>query len=158
MKPENEILELLKEKDMMISELREEFTSGGVSTGESRHVDSVLTFLQKYKLVEIVPTDEGGLVKITPRGLQLLNLPNLPEDETTGEEITELTLIGQKMADKTINLYSLSQHTETANWIDAMAMRFNVSGNDVIRAMWAIAKDTVGAKLERDVKEKKKRK
>ena len=153
MEEEYKILELLKENPMLMTELQKEleFTTNGIV--------GVMAFLEKYELVETMASVNHGLMaKITTRGLQLLNLPKLPEDETTGEEITELTLIEQKMADKTINLYSLSQHTETANWIDAMVMRFNVSGNDVIRVMWVIAKDTVGAKLERDVKEKKKRK
>lgn len=150
MKPENKILGLLKEKPMLVSELYKKLP---LATSDML---SLMAFLEKYQLVETMASAEHELMaKITEKGVQLLNLPNLPEDETTGEEITELTLIEQKMADKTINLYSLSQHTETANWIDAMAMRFNVSGNDVIRAVWAIAKDTVGAKLERDVKAKK---
>ena len=155
MRLENGMLELLKEKPMLMTELEKELQLA------REGVFLVLAFLQKSKLVEIIPLDSSDgdeMVWITSRGLQLLNLPSLPGDETTGEEITELTLIEQKMADKTINLYSLSQHTETADCITDMSIRYGVKANDVIRAMWTIAKDTVGAKLERDVKEKKKRK
>ena len=59
------------------------------------------------------------------------------------------------MKDKTIDLYTPDQHAETTEWITDMAIRFNVRGNDVIRAMWTIAKGTVWAKLALDAKEKK---
>ena len=115
------------------------------------------------------------MIKITDRGLQLLNLPSLPEDEsplnllelmekqyaTFREHNLDMIFTLPKVKsekDKTINLYPLYQHTGIANWIDAMAMRYNVRSNDVICAMWAIAKDSVWAKLEQDAKEKKGRK
>ena len=150
---EKKVLELVKQKPLLMTELEKELE---LSTDD---ILSVMAFLEEYKLIETMASAEHELMaKITEKGVQLLNLPNLPEDETTGEEITELTLIEQKMADNTINLYTDKQHNETTGWIAGMAMRFNTRPEDVIRAMWVIAKDTVGAKLERDVKEKKKRK
>ena len=173
---EKKVLELLKEKPMLVSELYKKLP---LATSDML---SLMAFLEEYKLIETMASAEHELMaKITEKGVQLLNLPSLPEGESVKSEIGEVESIAGMVeqineesnkrrwkskaekdydawADtlrdkKMINIYSLSQHTETANWIDAMAMRFNVSGNDVIRAMWAIAKDTVGAKLERDVKE-----
>ena len=60
------------------------------------------------------------------------------------------------MKQETLDLYTPDQHAETTEGITAMAIRFNVRGNDVIHALWSIAKDSVWAKLEQDVKEKKK--
>ena len=68
MSTEYEILELVNERPLLIGELREKFTIDGVSTKESVHTDSAVAFLEKHKLVEIVPTDKGGSVKITLRG------------------------------------------------------------------------------------------
>ena len=60
------------------------------------------------------------------------------------------------MKDKEISdLYTPDQHAETTEGITAMAIRFNIRGNDVIHALWAIAKDTVWAKLALDIKELK---
>ena len=88
MKLEIRILELLKETPMLMTELQKEL---GFTTNE---IVGVMAFLEKYKLVETsVSTEHELMAKITPRGLQLLNLPDLPEDETTGEEITELMLM-----------------------------------------------------------------
>ena len=55
-----------------------------------------------------------------------------------------------------IDLYSIDQHVETTEKITDMAIRFNIRGNDVIHALWTIAKDSVWAKLTLDLKEKKK--
>ena len=81
----DKILELIKEKPMLISVIEEKLR---VSV---THVIDVgaLSFLRKHKLAEITPTNEGGLVKITEKGLHLLNSPNLPEDETTEEWIDQ---------------------------------------------------------------------
>ena len=149
----NNVLELVKEEHITIGELEKKLGAG------LREFGDAIEFLGSFGLIDLLPSgnEEGPWVQITPRGLQLLNLPNLPEDETTGDEITELTLIEQKIADKTINLYSLSQLTETANWIDNMAMRFNVRPEDVTRALWLDGKTTVWAKLEQSTKEKKKK-
>ena len=59
------------------------------------------------------------------------------------------------MTKETSDLYTPDQHAETTEGITAMAIRFNVRGNDVIHALWLGSKDTVWAKLEQDVKEKK---
>jgi hypothetical protein len=59
------------------------------------------------------------------------------------------------MTQETLDLYTPDQHAETTEEITAMAIRFNVRGNDVIHALWLGSKDTVWAKLEQDVKEKK---
>jgi hypothetical protein len=56
--------------------------------------------------------------------------------------------------DKTIDLYTDNQLTETNNWIISMAMRYDVSADDVIRALWLEGKSTVWAKLEQDLKAK----
>ena len=56
---------------------------------------------------------------------------------------------------ETIDLYTPDQHAGITEGITDMAIRFNVRGNDVILALWSIAKDSVWAMLERDVKEKK---
>ena len=54
-----------------------------------------------------------------------------------------------------IDFYTPDQHAETTDEITAMAIRFNVRGNDVIHALWTIAKDSVWAKLALDAKDKK---
>jgi CTP-dependent riboflavin kinase len=69
------VLGLLKEKPMLMSEIEDKL---GLSVADVIDV-GVLPFLRKYKLAEITPTNEGGLVKITEKGLHLLNLPDLPE-------------------------------------------------------------------------------
>ena len=179
MKTEYRILELLKGRPMLMTELQKEsrFSTNGIV--------GVMAFLEKYKLVEtMVSTEHELMAKITPSGVQLLNLPSLPEDESVKSGIGEAESIAgmieeineesnkrrwkskaekdyEAWADtlrdkKTINLYPLYQHTETANWITDMAIRIDVRPNDVIRAMWFIAKDSVGAKLEQDVKGVKK--
>ena len=85
---EDKALKLLKESPLLIYELQTKLQVSSVN------VISVLAFLQKYKLVGVTPTAEGDtMIKITECGLQLLNLPSLSEDETTGEEITELMLM-----------------------------------------------------------------
>lgn len=146
---ENKVLELVKEKPLLMSELEEKL---GVSVEEV--IDAgVLSFLRKYELAEITPTNEGGLVKITPRGLQLLNLPDLPEDELPSN-LSELMEkhYGGKLGANLKTLYTPDQHAETADWITDMAIRYGVKANGVIRALWLCAKDTVWAKLKQDVK------
>ena len=59
------------------------------------------------------------------------------------------------MTKEAIDLYSRDQHAETTEGITAMAIRFNIRGNDVIHALWANAKDSVWAKLTLDMKERK---
>lgn len=88
MKPEDKILELLKEKPMLMSELEAKLEMPMLEV-----IDATI-FLNKYGLVTTTPTDKGGgMVKITPRGLQLLNLPSLVEDETTASsEFSEATI------------------------------------------------------------------
>jgi len=164
---EEKILELIKEKPMLISVIEEKL---GVSVTEV--IDAgALPFLRKYGLAEIAPTDEGGLVKITPKGLQLLNFPKI-EDELPSDQLEALEkLWGNEtdraldnemdlsLEDKTIEpIYTPKQHTETANWLIGMATRFDVSRKDVICALWLCAKDAVWARLERDVKENRGRK
>ena len=63
----NQILEMIKEKPLSVNKLRKE-----LELSASETID-VLMFLEK----------------ITPQGVQLLNLPNLPEDETTEEWIDQ---------------------------------------------------------------------
>ena len=156
---EEKILELIKEKPMLISVIEEKL---GVSVTEA--IDAgALPFLRKYGLAEIAPTNEGSLVKITPKGLQLLSLPNI-EGELPSDQLETLEkLWGNEMdlslEDKTIEpLYTSKQHTETTNWLIGMATRFDVSRKDVICALWLCAKDAVWARLERDVKENRGRK
>ena len=153
---EDEVLGLLKEKPLLMSKLQEQWQ---LSTVE---LVGVLAFLQKYKLVEIIPLDSpdgGEMVWITPRGLQLLNLPNLPENEPPSNllGLMEKHYGGKNSADLK-PLYTPTQHTETADWITDMAIRYGVKANDVIRALWLDGKTTVWAKLEQDKKEKGRRK
>ena len=56
---------------------------------------------------------------------------------------------------ETLDLYTPDQHAETAEQISKMAIRFHVMEYDVIHALWLGSKDTVWAKLEQDVNEKK---
>ena len=88
MRLEDKILGLLKETPMLMTELEEK------SELPMLDVIDVAIFLKKYELIETTSTDKGGgLVKITARGLQLLNLPGLPEDETTASsEFSEETI------------------------------------------------------------------
>ena len=146
------ILELIKEKPMLMSEIEDKL---GLSVADVIDVGA-LPFLRKYKLAEITPTNEGGLVKITEKGLHLLDLPNLPEDETPPQNLLELM---EKHYHRKIDvdlktLYTTTQHAETADWITDMAIRYGVKANDVIRAMWLCARSEVWAKLERDLKAK----
>jgi uncharacterized C2H2 Zn-finger protein len=46
-------------------------------------------FLEKRTLIEATTVKGKALEKITPRGVQLLKLPNLPEEETTEEWIDQ---------------------------------------------------------------------
>lgn len=81
---EDKILGLVRDMPLLMTELEEK------SELPMLEVIDAAIFLNKYELITTTPTEKGGgMVKITPRGLQLLNLPKLPEDETTGEEITE---------------------------------------------------------------------
>lgn len=77
MRTENGILALLKEKPLLMTKLQEELqlsTEGMVG---------VMSFLVQYKLVETMASTEHELMaKITEKGLQLLNLPDLPEEES----------------------------------------------------------------------------
>ena len=93
---EERILVLVKEKPMLIGKLEAML---GVELGK---FGGAIEFLGKYRLIDLLPSgnEEGPLVRIMPRGLQLLDLPDLPEEEITGEEITELTLIKQKMSEE----------------------------------------------------------
>lgn len=148
MKPEDRILELLKEKPMLMTELQEElrFTTNGIV--------GVMAFLENYKLVETsVSTEHELMAKITPRGLQLLNSPDLPEEESPSNllELMERHY-GGKIGVELKTLYTPTQHAETTDWITDMAIRYGVKANDIICAMWFIAKDMVWAKLEQDVK------
>ena len=94
MRAEDKVLKLLKEKALLMSELQEKLQ---LSTVE---VLSALAFMRKYKLVEVMPTATGEheeRVNITARGLQLLDLPSLPEDETTASsEFSEDTIRRRK--------------------------------------------------------------
>ena len=63
-----------------------------------------------------------------------------------------------KMAKKLEQLYNKAKLKVAGDEITAMAERFGVRKEDVIFAVWAIAKDSVWAKLEQDLKEKKRRK
>ena len=159
---EDKVLKLVKEKPLLTYELQ---TKLQVSTV---NMIGVLAFLQKHKLVEVTPTSQGDTaIKITERGLQLLNLPDLPEDELPSDQLEVLErhwgdevdrALDQEadlnLGDKTIDLYT--QQAESIKGIATMATRFNTRNSDVICALWAIAKDTVGAKLERDVEDLKK--
>lgn len=81
------VLELVKEKPMPISELQEELLLSSVEMMD------VLAFLQKYELVEILPvgaTAEDGMVWIMPKGVQLLNLPDLPEGVLPSDQLEVL--------------------------------------------------------------------
>jgi hypothetical protein len=60
-----------------------------------------------------------------------------------------------KTKQEIITLYTDDQHAETADQITKMAIRFHVTEYNVIHALWLGSKDTVWAKLEQDVKEKK---
>ena len=59
------------------------------------------------------------------------------------------------MQERTIDLYSTAQHAETTEGITAMAIRFDIRGNDVIHALWLGSRDTVWAKLALDLKDRK---
>jgi len=79
---EDRVLGLVREKALPIYELQTKLQVSSVNT------ISVLAFLQKYKLVGVTPTSHGDtMIKITERGLQLLNLPSLPEDELPSNQL-----------------------------------------------------------------------
>ena len=62
------------------------------------------------------------------------------------------------MTKKPKELYKKDKLKVAGDEITAMAERFGVTKEDVISAVWAISKDSVWAKLEQDLKEKKRRK
>lgn len=62
------------------------------------------------------------------------------------------------MAKKLEDLYNKDKLKEAGDEIVVMAERLGVRKEDVISAVWAISKDSVWAKLEQDLKEKKRRK
>lgn len=59
------------------------------------------------------------------------------------------------MAKKVVELYEEEKQNEADNEIAAMAKRFKVRREDVVFAVWKMGKDSVWAKLEQDVKERK---
>ena len=59
------------------------------------------------------------------------------------------------MIKKLEELYEEANLKEVGDEIMAMANRFGVRKEDVIRAVWKIAKDMVWAQLERDLRYKK---
>ena len=130
MKPENRILELLKENPMLMTELQKEL---GVTTNG---IVGVMAFLEQYKLVEtLVSTEHELMAKITPDGLQLLNLPDLPEDETPSNllEVMERHWGGEA----------------------GQGCLLVIRKSDAIHTTRSIAKDNVLAKLVQDIKEKR---
>ena len=161
---EDEVLELVKEKPMLVGDLRYKLQLSSEKTND------VVVFLRNHGLIEEEITEDGMMVVgITKKGLRLLNLPSLPEEESSSNWLEllerhwsdEMDKALDQEADlnlweKTIDLYPLNQHNETVNRISKMATRFNTTPEDVMCALWAIAKDTVGAKLEQDVKGVKK--
>ena len=80
------ILELVKEEPVLIGELEAKLRLPLTEFGDA------VAFLEKYRLVELSPSDEGEgpRVQITPSGLQLLNLPDLPEDELPSDQLKVL--------------------------------------------------------------------
>ena len=169
MKPqEYTILKMLKEKPMLMTELQKEL---GFTTNE---IVGVMAFLEKYQLVKTsVSNDHELMAKITQSGLQLLDLPSLPGGESSSNQLemlkidekehghdtylfTKTKAEGRAGKDKTIDLYTSDQQVESIKGIAGMATRFGIRNSDVIHATWAIAKDSVWAKLEQDVKERSK--
>lgn len=61
------------------------------------------------------------------------------------------------MAKNVVGLYEEEKLEVAEGEITAMANRFRVREEDVIFAGWTIAKDSVWAKLEQDVKERKRK-
>ena len=61
------------------------------------------------------------------------------------------------MAKKLEELYNKAKLKEAGDEITAMAERFEIRKEDVLFAVWAISKDSVWAKLEQDLKEKKRK-
>ena len=157
---EDKILKCVKEKPLLMSELEEKLQLG------REGVFGVLVFLQKHKLVEIIPLDSPDgdeMVWIAPRGLQLLNLPNLPEERVPSNQRERFerqwaALTNDEKNEDVKALYTPTQHAETTEGITDMAIRFNARGNDVISALWLGGKSEVWAKLEQDIKEKGRRK
>ena len=149
---------------MLMTELQKEL---GVTTNG---IVGVMAFLEKYQLVETsVSTEHELMAKITPRGLQLLNLPSLPERGLSSDQLEVLEKHwGDEMdreldreadlnlGQEPIDLYTSDQQVESVKGIAGMATRFGIRNSDVIHATWAIAKDSVWAKLEQDVKGVKK--
>jgi len=77
------ILESVKEKHVLVGELEAMLGLPLAEFGEA------IAFLGKYKLVDLSPSgnEEGPWVQIMPSGLQLLNLPNLPEEELPSDQL-----------------------------------------------------------------------
>ena len=146
MKPENRILELVSQKPMLMSKLQKE------SAFSTKGMIGIMAFLEKYKLVETRERDKHELMaKITPRGLQLLNLPGLPEDESSSNllEVMERHWADEmeQELDREADL-NLGQKT----------IRFDIRKirkSDVIRTKRSIVKDNVLAKLVQAIKEKR---
>ena len=94
MRTEDKILKILKQhtNGIMADELYEELST----PIPDEEVHSACAFLKKYGLITVGYGGESA--KITPRGLQLLNLPDLPEDETTApNEFSEATIRSIKL-------------------------------------------------------------
>ena len=77
MRTEDKILKILKQhtNGIMAEELYEELSTP-IPNGE---MHSACAFLKKYGLITVGYRGESA--KITERGRQLLNLPDLPDDE-----------------------------------------------------------------------------
>ena len=86
MKTEDKILKILKQhtNGLMAEELYEELST----PIPDEEVHSACAFLKKYGLITVGYGGESA--KITPRGRQLLNLPNLPEDELPSNQLEVL--------------------------------------------------------------------
>ena len=85
MKTEDNILELLKEKPLLMERLGERLEVPILE------VVGAVAFLKKYELVVTSPTDKGGgLVEITPAGQLLLNMPELSDDELPSDQLEVL--------------------------------------------------------------------
>jgi len=89
----DKMLESVKEKHVLMGELEAMLGLGLVEFGDA------MALLGKYKLIDLSPSDneEGPWVQITARGRQLLNLPNLPEDELPSDQ---LEVLGQHWGDE----------------------------------------------------------
>lgn len=147
MKAENRILELVKEKPMLMSELQNElaFSTGGMI--------GVMAFLEQYRLIETTESTKHELMaKITRKGLQLLNLPDLPEDESPSDQLEVMERHWADEMEKELD-------READLNLGLKSIRFDIRkirSNDAIRIARSIAKDNVLAKLVRAIKEKRK--